>query len=135
MGCIKTYRGVVGEKIIDENGNDISTWKKLPGVSDLSRNERQKYIILQLIKRLNEFNTFNEFNNFVSAIEDAFVIDENLTLNNAINLVWSIRSIEIDNIKELTLPVDNLTLSDGRQVLTLNKNFSEVAELNGLIAP
>jgi len=50
-------------------------------------------------------------------------------------LVWSIRSIEIDNIKELTLPVDNLTLSDGRQVLTLNKNFSEFAELNGLIAP
>ncbi|NCW63616.1 MAG: hypothetical protein EBW04_05760 [Betaproteobacteria bacterium] len=105
---------LVGEKIIDENGNDISTWEKLPGVSDLSRNERQKYII---------------------AIEDAFVIDENLTLNNAINLVWSVRSIEIDNIKELTLPVDNLTLSDGRQVLTLNKNFSEFAELNGLITP
>ena len=87
------------------------------------------------MRRLDEFNTFNEFNNFVSAIEDAFVIDENLTLNNAINLVWSVRSIEIDNIKELTLPVDNLTLSDGRQVLTLNKNFSEFAELNGLIAP
>ena len=87
------------------------------------------------MRRLDEFNTFNEFNNFVSAIEDAFVIDENLTLNNAINLVWSVRSIKIDNIKELTLPVDNLTLSDGRQVLTLNKNFSEFAELNGLIAP
>jgi len=126
---------LVGEKIIDENGNDISTWKKLPGVSDLSRNQRQKYIIKQLMRKLDEFNTFNEFNNFVSAIEDAFVIDENLTLNNAINLVWSVRSIEIDNIKELTLPVDNLTLSDGRQVLTLNKNFSEFAELNGLIAP
>ena len=87
------------------------------------------------MRRLDEFNTFNEFNNFVSAIEDTFVIDENLTLNNAINLVWSVRSIEIDNIKELTLPVDNLTLSDGRQVLTLNKNFSEFAELNGLIVP
>ena len=43
---------LVGEKILDENGEDASEWKKMDGVSDLSRNERQQYVILQLLKRL-----------------------------------------------------------------------------------
>ncbi len=40
---------LVGEKVIDSNGNDNSEWVKMEGVSDLSRNERQQYIILQLL--------------------------------------------------------------------------------------
>ena len=37
---------LVGEKLVDKNGNDISEWKKMEGVSDLSINDRQQYICL-----------------------------------------------------------------------------------------
>ena len=50
LGSFKKYRSFVGEKLVDKNGNDISEWEKMEGVSDLSRNDRQQYIILQLIK-------------------------------------------------------------------------------------
>ena len=36
---------LVGEKLVDKNGNDISEWEKMKGVSDLSRKDRQQYII------------------------------------------------------------------------------------------
>ena len=46
---------LVGEKVLDENGNDISEWKLMPGVSDLTRIERQQYVVMQLIKELKNF--------------------------------------------------------------------------------
>ncbi len=55
---------LVGEKILDENGEDASEWKKMDGVSDLSRNERQQYVILQLLKELNDFESLSELNKF-----------------------------------------------------------------------
>ena len=46
---------LVGEKLVDKNGNDISEWEKMEGVSDLSRNDRQQYIILQLLNEIKDF--------------------------------------------------------------------------------
>ena len=74
---------LVGEKVIDKNGNDISEWEKMEGVSDLSRNDRQQYIILQLLNEIKNFKSLGELTNLISTLEDAFVIDENLSLNNA----------------------------------------------------
>ena len=39
-----------GEKLIDEDGNDISNWKPMPGVSDLTRVKKQQEVILSLMK-------------------------------------------------------------------------------------
>ena len=50
---------LVGEKIIDKDGNDISNWRPMPGVSDLSRIERQQYVVMQLINELRNFESIN----------------------------------------------------------------------------
>ena len=44
-----------GFSLLDKNGEDESEWVKMSGVSDLSRNERQQYVILQLLKKLDDF--------------------------------------------------------------------------------
>ena len=124
---------LVGEKILDDNGNDQSVWTKMQGVSDLSRNERQQYIILQLLNEIRNFNSLNELNQFINALEDAFVIDENLTINKAVNLLWSFRGENLNNIKQYSLPVENYELTDGRQVLIMTENFSEFAKSIGLL--
>ena len=124
---------LVGEKVIDDNGNDQSEWKTMQGVSDLSRNQRQQYIILQLLNEIRNFNSLNELTSFINALEDTFVIDENLTLNKAINLLWDFRGVDLDSIKQHTLPVENYELTDGRQVLIMTENFSEFAATVGIL--
>jgi LCP family protein required for cell wall assembly len=124
---------LVGEKVVDKNGNDKSEWVKMKGVSDLSRNERQQYIILQLLNGVRDFRSLNELNQFINALEDAFIIDENLTINKAVNLLWGFRGEDLNSIKQHSLPVENYVLADGRQVLIMTENFSNFASSIGIL--
>ena len=124
---------LVGEKIVDKDGNDISNWRPMPGVSDLSRIERQQYVVMQLINELRNFESINELYGFINALENAFVIDENLTINRAVDILWTFRNIDLSNVKKLTTPVNYLTLSDGRQVLVLSETIEDFLNKNSII--
>ena len=124
---------LVGEKIVDKDGNDISNWRPMPGVSDLSRIERQQYVVMQLINELRNFESINELYGFINALENAFVIDENLTINRAVDILWTFRTIDLSNVKKLTTPVNYLTLSDGRQVLVLSETIEDFLNKNSII--
>ena len=124
---------LVGEKIVDKDGNDISNWRPMPGVSDLSRIERQQYVVMQLINELRNFESINELYGFINALENAFVIDENLTINRAVDILWTFRNIDLSNVKKLTAPVNYLTLSDGRQVLVLSETIEDFLNKNSII--
>ena len=123
---------LVGEKVIDKNGNDISEWEKMEGVSDLSRNDRQQYIILQLLEEIKNFRSLGELSTLINTLEDAFVIDKNLSLNNAVNILWNFRDSNLSDINKLSIPVNPYELDDGRQVLIITENFTDYAELEGL---
>ena len=124
---------LVGEKIVDSDGNDISEWKPMPGVSDLTRIDRQQYVVMQLINELKNFSSINELNSFIKALENSFIIDENLSINKAVELLWTFRNIDLNNIKKFTTPVDYITLSDGRQVLVLNDTIHNFLKSNSII--
>jgi len=114
---------LVGEKTVDSQGNDNSEWKPMTGVSDLSRIKRQQYVVVQLINELKSFESFNELNKLITALENTFIIDENLTINKAAELLWSFKDFDITKVNKITTPTDYLTLEDGRQVLILNQNL------------
>ncbi len=114
---------LVGEKTVDSEGNDNSEWKPMAGVSDLTRIKRQQYVVVQLINELKSFESFNEVNNLIKALENTFIIDENLTINKAAELLWSFRDFDIAKVNKITTPTDYLTLQDGRQVLVLNQSL------------
>lgn len=122
-----------GEKIVDENGNDISEWKPMSGVSDLTRVKKQQAIIISLMKAIREFESLNSFFKFVNALENAFIIDRNISVIQASELVWSFRNIDYDNINKLTVPTYNYTTEAGAQVLILDENFYEFLVSKGLI--
>ncbi len=124
---------LIGQKIIDENGNDNSEWKKMENVSDLSRVERQQYLVIQLLNELENFSSFGELLQFIQALEETFIVDESLSINKATNILWNLRSIDFDNVSKLTVPTTPYELDDGRQVLILNGNFYDFAEENSLI--
>ena len=117
---------LVGEKIVDNQGNDVSEWKLMSGVSDLTRIDRQQYVVTQLIKELKNFESINELNKLINALENSFTIDENITLNKAVEILWNFRGIDLNEVNKLTTPVDFLTLDDGRQVLVLNLSLIHI---------
>ncbi len=114
---------LVGEKTLDSEGNDNSEWKAMSGVSDLTRIKRQQYVVVQLISELKNFESLNELNKLITALENTFIIDENLSINKAVDLLWSFRNFDISKVNKVTTPTDYLTLQDGRQVLILNQNL------------
>ena len=124
---------LVGEKVLDNEGNDISEWQLKRGVSDLTRIDRQQYVVMQLINELKNYESFNELNSFVTALENSFTIDENLSLNKAVEILWKFRNIDINNVSKVTTSVDYLTLEDGRQVLTLNKKIYDLLKEESVI--
>ena len=112
-----------GEKRIDEEGNDISRWKPMQGVSDLTRVRKQQQVIISLLNNLNDFDSLNTFFKFVNALEDAFTIDENISLIQASELLWSFRDFNFEKIQKLTVPTYNYTTDAKAQVLILDENF------------
>jgi len=122
-----------GEKLIDENGKDVSSWKPMPGVSDLTRIKKQQQLILSVMQKVNEFNSFNDFLNFVNALENAFTIDQNISVIEASRLLWDFREINFDNVNKLTVPTYNYTTENGAQVLILDENFYDFIMSEGLI--
>ena len=105
----------------------------MSGVSDLTRIDRQQYVVTQLIKELGQFNSINELNSFVKALEKAFVIDENLSLNKAVELLWTLRDFDLTKVSKLTTPINYVTLDDGRQVLILKENIYDFLLNNSII--
>jgi len=124
---------LVGEKIIDSDGNDTSEWKPMPGVSDLTRIDRQQYVVMQLINELKNFTSISELSSFVNALENSFIIDENLSINKAVEILWTFRNIDLSKVSKFTTPVDFLTLDDGRQVLVLNDTIHNFLKSKSVI--
>lgn len=122
-----------GEKLIDVNGDDISNWKPMPGVSDLTRIEKQQQLILSLIEKINNFESFNSFLDFVNALENAFTIDQNISIVEATNLLWNFRDLDLENVNKLTVPTYNYITQNGAQVLILDQNFFEFISSQGLV--
>ena len=118
-----------GEKLIDVNGEDISNWKPMPGVSDLTRIEKQQQLILSLIEKINNFESFNSFLDFVNA----FTIDQNISIVEATNLLWNFRDLDLENVNKLTVPTYNYITQNGAQVLILDQNFFEFISSQGLV--
>jgi LCP family protein required for cell wall assembly len=114
---------LVGEKIVDENGNDASQWEPMSGVSDLYRVKKQQDIVISLLSRLNEFNSYTDLYSLIKALELTFTIDENLTIPNATQILWGYRNFNFDNVNKLTVPTKPYRTEDGKEVLILTSNF------------
>ena len=71
----------------------------MPGVSDLTRIKKQQQLIVSIMKKINNFESFNSFLNFVNALENAFTIDQNISIIEASNLLWDFRELDFEKIK------------------------------------
>ena len=101
-------------------------WRLKPGVNDLTRNERQREVLMQLLGNVKSLDTLLSLVNIVESIADAVTIDDGITIGRATELAWDMRSVSPGEIAQVTIPVRNHTTSGGAAVLLPTKPFAEV---------
>ena len=103
-------------------------WRTMDNVSDLTRNERQQDMILDMLEKASEFDSPQELAGVVRSLTNAFTLDERLGLSEAINLAWDLRGLQRDEIVRLTIPVEDYETSAGAQVLVATTAFDALLE-------
>ncbi|MBN2114029.1 MAG: LCP family protein [Acidimicrobiia bacterium] len=103
-------------------------WRAMPGVNDLTRNQRQQELLLEALGRLKAFRSITEFSALVEELSDAFAIDDHLSLGAAIGLAWDMRGINVASIRRPTIPAATYITEAGAYVLLPQASFAEVLE-------
>ncbi len=98
----------------------------MQNVSDLSRNERQQDVLLQMFSKLSEFSSPNDLTGTVRSLTDAFTLDDHLGITDAISLAWDLRDIDPDSFVSLEIPVDMQRASTGASILVPTESFDQV---------
>jgi LCP family protein required for cell wall assembly len=101
-------------------------WRSMPGVNDLTRNQRQQDLILTVMARAGEFDSPGELTDFAASLSDAFTLDDRLSLAEAADLAWTHRNLSADDLIRMTIPVQPYTTSAGAMVLLPTASFDEV---------
>ena len=101
-------------------------WRTMPGRGDLARNQHQQDVILQLFEKLKNFSSPKELTTKVASVSDAFVLDDGLSLSQAVALAWSLRRLDVDDIRRIELPVRLTRTTKGQSVLVQTQPFDEL---------
>jgi LCP family protein required for cell wall assembly len=101
-------------------------WQTMEGVNDLTRNQRQQDVILQVFAELSRLDSFEDLTRTVAGLTGAFSIDEDLGMGDALSLMWSLRGIDVAELQRLEIPVADELTSAGEMVLVPVLPFDQV---------
>ncbi len=101
-------------------------WQTMEGVNDLTRNQRQQDVILQVFAELSRLDSFEDLTRTVAGLTGAFSIDEDLGMGDALSLMWSLRGIDVAELERLEIPVADELTSAGEMVLVPVLPFDQV---------
>ena len=101
-------------------------WQTMAGVNDLTRNQRQQEVILQVFAELSRLDSFEDLTRTVAGLTGAFSIDEGLGMGDALSLMWNLRGIDVDQLERLEIPVADELTSAGEMVLVPVLPFDQV---------
>ncbi len=96
----------------------------VPGVSDLTRNARQRDIVLQMLRKLGGFSSPAEIVSLANAVPNAFTLDAELSLSGAVSIAWDLRG-HAGSMRTPRIPVTQYTTPEGAWVLIPTEAFSE----------
>ncbi len=106
-------------------------WRTMPGVNDLTRNQRQQDLVLAVAAEAASFGSPRELARFATSLGEAFVLDDRLGLAGAADLAWTHRHVRAGDVQRLTIPVRPHVTPAGAQVLIPTATFAEVMATAG----
>ncbi|MCJ7725035.1 MAG: LCP family protein, partial [Acidimicrobiia bacterium] len=99
--------------------------RAMPGVNDLTRNTRQREIVLQLLGQLSSFPNPADLVSLVEAVPGSFTLSDSLSLGAAIGIAWDLRGTPIESVDTPEIPVTFYQTSTGASVLLPAESFAE----------
>lgn len=106
---------------------DDGSFTIMPGVSDLTRNERQREFMVEMISRIGDFGNPQDALASARAIASFITVDSELGVPTAVSLAWTMRDLGV-SVEEITIPVEDYVTQAGAEVLI------PVADIEELIA-
>ena len=103
-----------------------SGWRIVPGVNDLTRNERQRVFMVSMLSRLSDFGSPQDIAAVAQAVAPNVTVDDELTLVDAVGLAWTMRGLGTGSVNTLEVPVANFTTAWGADVLVATVDVSEI---------
>lgn len=101
------------------------SWRTQPGVNDLTRNTRQQDVILDMFSKMSQLRSPTELTALVRELSDAFVLDQGIGINDAVDLAWSLRGMSSHEFARLEVPVEFYVTSAGASVLVPTEPFRD----------
>lgn len=103
-------------------------WRTVPGVNDLTRNERQREFLLSMLGRLSDFGSPTDVADVARAIAPYVTVDSELSFLDAVDLAWTMRGLSRGNIDELEIPVSDATTASGAAVLVAEVDIADLVD-------
>lgn len=100
------------------------SWRTMAGVSDLTRNERQRDFLIAMLGRLGNFGDPQDALSVAQTIAPHVTVDSNLGITQAVSLAWTMR--DLDSIAEISVPVEDYTTQAGAQVLVAAEDIESM---------
>ncbi len=101
-------------------------WRALPDDGDLARNVRQQQFLLLMLEKLNDFRSPSGLSRVVEGLSGAFVLDDQMSLGEAVGIAWGLRGLDPGQIARPILPVEPGVTEAGGFALVPAAAFSEV---------
>lgn len=105
-----------------------SGWQTMTGVSDLTRNERQREFMVSMMSRLADFSSPTDIAALAREVAPHVTVDSSLSFLDAVGLGWTMRGLGSASILELDVPVQYATTDNGAAVLVSTIEIAEVVE-------
>lgn len=102
------------------------SWVVMEGVSDLTRTERQRDFMVEMIERIGDFGRPQDALAAARSVAPLLTIDSELGLTQAVSLAWTMRGLGGDSIHQMTLPVEDYVTEQGAEVLVPVGDVEEV---------
>jgi LCP family protein required for cell wall assembly len=103
-------------------------WRTMPGVNDLTRNQRQREFLLSMLGRLSDFGSPTAIADVAQVIAPFVTVDSELSFIDAVDLAWTMRGLSRGNIDELEIPVSDATTASGAAVLVAEVDIADLVD-------
>lgn len=109
--------------------HEDGTWVLMSGVSDLTRNQRQRDFLVEMLGRLSDFTEPQDAFRVAQTIAPHLTVDTELGVADAVSLAWTMRGLG-HSIEEVEIPVADYTTQAGADVLVATTDIERmIAEI------
>ena len=102
------------------------SWRPLPGINALVRDERHQELVLQVAERISGFGSIVELRALAGGLHHSATVDSQMSLREAVGLAWAYRGFDTDEVESVSITVHDDTTSGGAAVLGPRDSLSEL---------